>query len=70
MIYKIERDDDERPQDEKNIPNDYPIPNKYPDDESAPVKEPNRGPFPGKPMYPPVKEPNKNPRIRVLNLQP
>ncbi len=73
MIGKADKDrdekSDERPEDETNIPNDYPIPSDYPDEDAPPVKEPNRGPIPGSPKDIPVKEPNKNPRIRVLNLQ-
>ena len=69
MTGKIEKHNEENPDEDTHVPNDYPIPSEYPDNDPAPVKEPKQGPLPGMPKDAPIQEPNKNPRIRVLNLQ-
>ena len=44
MIGKNERDIDENPESDSQLPNDYPIPSEYPEIAPAPVKEPNKKP--------------------------
>ncbi len=57
--------DQNNPDEETNIPNDYPIPteNPQPDPVNIPVQEPENSPIPGSPQIVPVKEPVKNPKI-------